>query len=41
MRRQTVVVFLKTPMLGRVKTRLARAIGDIAALRFHREPQRA
>jgi uncharacterized protein len=37
MRRQTVVVFLKTPMLGRVKTRLARAIGDIAALRFHRE----
>jgi len=37
MRRQTVIVFLKAPMLGRVKTRLARAIGDVAALRFHRE----
>lgn len=37
MTRPTVIVFLKAPVLGRVKTRLARAIGDIAALRFHRE----
>lgn len=36
MARPTVIVFLKAPILGRVKTRLARAIGDIAALRFHR-----
>lgn len=36
MRRPTVIVFLKAPILGRVKTRLARAIGDIAALQFHR-----
>jgi rSAM/selenodomain-associated transferase 1 len=37
MQRQTVIVFLKAPRIGQVKTRLARAIGDVAALRFHRE----
>lgn len=37
MRHQIVIVFLKAPRIGQVKTRLARAIGDVAALRFHRE----
>ena len=32
-----VVVFLRAPQLGRVKTRLARDIGALAALRFYRE----
>lgn len=36
MPRPTVIVFLKAPMLGRVKTRLAGALGELAALRFHR-----
>lgn len=31
-----VVIFLRTPRLGRVKTRLAAGIGDLAALRFYR-----
>jgi uncharacterized protein len=31
-----LVVFAKAPVLGRVKTRLARDIGALAALRFHR-----
>lgn len=36
MRRATVIVFLKAPRLGQVKTRLAKAVGELAALRFHR-----
>jgi rSAM/selenodomain-associated transferase 1 len=34
--RPTVVVFARAPALGRVKRRLARDIGPLAALRFHR-----
>jgi rSAM/selenodomain-associated transferase 1 len=34
--RDTVIVFARAPRLGRVKRRLARDIGDRAALRFHR-----
>jgi rSAM/selenodomain-associated transferase 1 len=34
--RDTVVVFARAPRLGTVKRRLARQIGDRAALRFHR-----
>jgi rSAM/selenodomain-associated transferase 1 len=34
--RDTVVVFARAPRLGTVKRRLARDIGDRAALRFHR-----
>lgn len=34
--RRTVIVFLKAPRLGQVKTRLARAIGAVEATRFHR-----
>jgi uncharacterized protein len=33
--KDTVVVFARAPRLGMVKRRLARAIGDRAALRFH------
>jgi rSAM/selenodomain-associated transferase 1 len=33
--KDTVVVFARTPRLGAVKRRLARGIGDRAALRFH------
>ena len=33
--KDTVVVFARTPRLGTVKRRLARDIGDRAALRFH------
>lgn len=33
--RDTVVVFARAPRLGTVKRRLARGIGDRAALRFH------
>ncbi len=33
--RDTVVVFARAPRLGAVKRRLAREIGDRAALRFH------
>jgi rSAM/selenodomain-associated transferase 1 len=33
--RDTVIVFARTPRLGAVKRRLARDIGDRAALRFH------
>ena len=33
---EAVVVFARTPELGRVKTRLAAAYGDDAALRLHR-----
>jgi rSAM/selenodomain-associated transferase 1 len=36
MRARLVVVFLRAPRLGRVKRRLARGIGDLAALAFHR-----
>jgi uncharacterized protein len=32
-----LVIFLRTPRLGRVKSRLAAAIGALAALRFYRE----
>jgi rSAM/selenodomain-associated transferase 1 len=35
--KDTVVVFARAPRLGTVKHRLARDIGDRAALRFHRE----
>lgn len=35
--KDTVIVFARAPRLGTVKRRLARAIGDQAALRFHRE----
>lgn len=34
--RDTVIVFTRAPRLGAVKRRLARGIGDRAALRFHR-----
>jgi rSAM/selenodomain-associated transferase 1 len=34
-RKSRVVVFARAPVLGAVKTRLAAAIGDTAALRFH------
>lgn len=34
--RRTVVVFARTPRRGAVKRRLAAAVGDAAALRFHR-----
>jgi rSAM/selenodomain-associated transferase 1 len=34
--RNTVFVFARVPRLGTVKRRLARAVGDRAALRFHR-----
>ncbi len=33
--RDTVIVFARAPRLGTVKRRLAKAIGDRAALRFH------
>jgi rSAM/selenodomain-associated transferase 1 len=33
--RDTVIVFARAPRLGTVKRRLARSIGDRAALRFH------
>jgi rSAM/selenodomain-associated transferase 1 len=33
--RDTVIVFARAPQLGAVKRRLARSIGDRAALRFH------
>src|ERR1700759_4325403 len=33
--RDTVIVFARAPRLGAVKRRLARDIGDRAALRFH------
>ncbi len=32
-----LVIFLRAPRLGRVKSRLAAGIGDVAALRFYRE----
>jgi hypothetical protein len=35
--KDTVIVFARTPRLGTVKRRLARDIGDRAALRFHRD----
>lgn len=34
--KDTVIVFARVPRLGTVKRRLARQIGDRAALRFHR-----
>jgi rSAM/selenodomain-associated transferase 1 len=34
--RETAIVFARAPRLGAVKRRLARGIGDRAALRFHR-----
>jgi len=34
---RTLVVFARAPALGRVKTRLARGIGDAAALAFYRQ----
>jgi rSAM/selenodomain-associated transferase 1 len=36
MRRDTLIVFARAPRLGAVKRRLARGIGAMAALRFHR-----
>jgi uncharacterized protein len=35
-RAQHLVIFLRAPRLGRVKSRLARGIGALAALRFYR-----
>jgi rSAM/selenodomain-associated transferase 1 len=35
--RRTLVLFARTPALGAGKRRLARAIGDVAALRFERQ----
>src|SRR5215469_5568915 len=35
--RRHLVVFLRAPRLGRVKSRLAAGIGAIAALRFYRQ----
>jgi uncharacterized protein len=35
--RRHLVIFLRTPRLGRVKSRLAAGIGALAALRFYRE----
>jgi len=37
MAKPTLIVFVKAPRLGAVKTRLARAIGPLAAWRFYRE----
>lgn len=34
--RQTLVIMVKAPVLGRAKTRLAREIGGVEALRFYR-----
>lgn len=34
--RRTLAIFAKAPRMGRVKTRLARDIGGLAALRFYR-----
>jgi rSAM/selenodomain-associated transferase 1 len=34
--RQTLVIMVKAPILGRAKTRLAREIGGVEALRFYR-----
>lgn len=39
--RRHVVVFMRAPALGAVKRRLAEGIGDVAALRFHRDTARA
>lgn len=36
-----LVAFVKAPRLGRVKTRLARDVGDVAAWRFYREATRS
>lgn len=36
-----VIVFLRAPRLGRVKTRLAKGIGAVAALAFYREASAA
>jgi rSAM/selenodomain-associated transferase 1 len=36
MQRRTLVVMVKAPVMGRVKTRLAREVGSIEALRFYR-----
>lgn len=35
-RRDTLIIFARAPRLGRVKRRLARGVGQLAALRFHR-----
>jgi hypothetical protein len=34
--RQTLIIMVKAPVLGRAKTRLARRIGGVEALRFYR-----
>lgn len=39
-RRPVVIVFVRAPMLGAVKSRLAAGIGQVAALRFYRETTR-
>lgn len=33
---ETLIIFIKNPVLGRVKTRLARTLGDVEALRIYR-----
>lgn len=40
MERGTLVIFVKEPRIGRVKTRLARDIGRLAAWRFYRRTVR-
>lgn len=37
MRKRTLVIFVKAPAMGRVKTRLARDIGQFKAWRFYRK----
>jgi rSAM/selenodomain-associated transferase 1 len=37
MPRRTLILFMRVPMLGTGKRRLARAIGDVAAVRFERQ----
>jgi hypothetical protein len=34
--RRTLIIMVKAPVMGRAKTRLARQIGDVEALRFYR-----
>ncbi|NWG46993.1 MAG: hypothetical protein HXY25_10675, partial [Alphaproteobacteria bacterium] len=39
--RPTLILFVRAPVLGRVKTRLARALGGVTALRLYRAGLRA
>ena len=33
---QALIIFIKNPVLGKVKTRLAASIGDVAALEIYK-----